>query len=136
MERRDVTITFKSHMYDTDEHIDIETKGIYFGKDGKHNAIYTEAVEGGADIRNILKFDAESLDVTKLSATRTKMFYKAGHIHEGVYSTPLGQYDMRIHTEEYALFETSMGFDIIIVYNLELGGGHVSKCKVEIKISY
>ena len=134
MERREVTITFKSHMFDTDEHIDIEAKGTYFGKDGKHNVIYTEVVEGGADIRNILKFDAESLDVTKLSTTRTKMFYKAGHIYEDVYSTPLGQYDMRIQTEEYALFDTGRGLDIIIVYNLELGGAHISKCKVEIKV--
>ncbi len=134
MDRREVTITFKSHMYDTDEHIDIIAKGTCFSKDDKHCVMYTEAVEGGADIRNILKFDAESLDVTKLSTTKTNMFYKVGHTHKDVYRTPFGQYDMRIQTEEYALFDTGRGFDIITVYNLELGGAHISKCKVEIKV--
>ncbi len=134
MERREVTITFKSHMYDTDEQIDISAKGTYFRKDDKHCVMYTETVDGGPDVRNILKFDAESLDVSKISITRTNMFYKAGHIHEDVYRTPLGEYDMRIQTEEYALFDTGHSIDIIIVYNLELGGAHISKCRVEIKV--
>ena len=134
MERREVTIRFKSYMQDTDEHIDIEAKGTYMSKGDQHVVMYTETVDGGHNVRNILKFDAKSLEVTKLGATKTKMFYKVGHIHEDVYSTPLGQYDMRIQTEEYALFENGMGLDIITVYNLELGGAHISKCKVEIKV--
>lgn len=134
MNHREVTITFKSHMFDTEEQIDVSSKGIYYNKDNMHHVMYTEVVEGGPDVRNILKFNGEALEVTKLGITKTNMYYKSGYEHKDTYRTPFGEYDMRIRTEEYALFEVPDGFDIITVYNLELGGAHVSKCRVEISI--
>lgn len=134
MFQKDATITFKSHMYDTDEQIEISAKGVHSIKEGKHLVMYTEEAEGGQSVRNILKFDGEALEVSKIGVVRTNMYYKAGHRHTDVYRTPLGEYDMCIETKEYALFENDSTYDIVVLYNLELGGSFVSKCKVEIRI--
>ena len=138
MSQRNVTISFKSHMFDTDEQIEITAKGIHGIKNGKHYVTYNEEDEGNKTVRNILKFDSESLEVSKIGTTRTNMYYKAEHTHTDVYRTPFGEYDMCIKTEEYALFETEKNdmpkYDIVLLYNLELGGSHVSTCKVEISV--
>lgn len=136
MNRREVAITFKSHMFDTDEQMEIRAKGLHSIKNGKYYVIYTDEAEDGASVRNILKFDGESLDVSKIGTTRTNMFYKAGHKHTDIYRTPFGEYDMCIETEEYTFNEDSDRYQLAIVYNLALGGNHVSKCKVEIQIVY
>ena len=40
-----------------------------------------------------------------------------------------------VKTEEYDLKEIDKGYKITTVYNLELDGNFISKCKVEIEIS-
>ena len=134
MNQKDVSILFKSHMYDTDEKIEVSAKGVHFVKDGMHYVMYNEEVESGQHVRNILKFDGEFLDVSKLGITRTNMYYKTGHRHTDVYRTPFGEEDMCSDTEKYILVESEKQMKIIIEYRLELGGVHVSRCKVEIII--
>lgn len=134
MSQKGVNITFRSHMYDTDERMEVSAKGVHSIKDGKHYVMYTEESEGGLSVRNILKFDDEALEVSKIGTTRTNMYYKAGHRHTDVYRTPLGEYDMCIETKEYELVAENDLYKIATVYDLELGGSHVSKCKVEIVI--
>lgn len=134
MDSKNANIIFKSHMFDTDEKIELTAKGIHSVKNGKHYVMYTEELEGGENIRNILKFDSEALDVSKIGTTRTHMYYKAGYKHRDVYRTPFGEYDMCTETEKYVLSETDGKYSIVIVYDLQLGGNHVSKCKVEIEI--
>lgn len=136
MENKDVRITFKSRMFDTDEQFETSAKGVHYVKNGKHYVMYTEESEDGLSVRNILKFDGDSLKVSKIGTTKTNMYYKSGHKHVDVYRTPLGEYDMCIETEEYVLSEKDSAYEIIIGYNLELGGSHVSKCRVEIVVEY
>ena len=134
MDKKEVTIIFKSKMYDTDEKFDISAKGMHYIKDGKHYVTYSEVTQDGRNVRNILKFDSEALHVSKIGITRTNMYYKKGHIYEDVYGTPFGVYDMCIRTTECILSETKDTCKIMTEYNLELGGQHVSKCRVEITI--
>lgn len=134
MEKKEVTIRFKSYMYDTDEQMEISATGVLYLKDGLHYVMYTEESDSGQHVRNILKFNSESLEVSKLGTTKTVMFYKAGHRHTNIYRTPFGEYDMCIDTEEYSLSESGDKLNMITVYNLELGGAQVSRCRVEIDI--
>lgn len=134
MSGENVRITFDSYMYDTDEHIQVSATGVHSIKDGMHYVVYTEQVEGGQSVRNILKFDGEALEVSKIGTTRTNMYYKPGHKHTDVYRTPLGEYDMCIDTEKYILVVSEQRYKLVTEYKLELGGVHVSKCKVEISI--
>ena len=66
MSGENVRITFDSYMYDTDEHIQVSATGVHSIKDGMHYVIYTEQVEGGQSVRNILKFDGEALEVSSM----------------------------------------------------------------------
>ncbi len=134
MSGNEVRIAFSSFMYDTDEHIEVSATGVHSIKDGMHYVRYTEELEDGKSVRNILKFDGEALKVTKIGATRTSMYYKPGYKHTDIYRTPLGEYDMCINTDKYILVVSENRYKIVIEYNLELGGAHVSKCKVEIVI--
>lgn len=136
MENKDVRITFKSHMFDTDEQFEMSAKGVHYVKNGKHYVMYTEESEGGQRVRNILKFDDDSLEVSKIGTAKTKMHYKTGHRHVDVYRTPFGEYDMCIDTEEYVMSEKDGSYEIIAGYNLELGGSHVSRCRVEITVEH
>ena len=134
MEKSNVTITFKSHMYDTDEQIEMTAKGVHSIKDDLHYVMYNEEAEGGQSIRNILKFNGEFLEVSKLGTTKTNMYYKSGHSHKDVYRTPLGEYDMCIDTDKYMLIVSDKRYKLVVEYNLELGGTHVSRCRVEIVV--
>ena len=134
MEKKEVTIKYNSHMYDTDEHIEMSAKGVHFVKDDMHYVMYTDEAESGRSVRNILKFNGEFLEVSKLGITRTNMYYKPGHRHTDVYRTPFGEYDMCIDTEKYILVVSEKRLKVVTEYKLELGGAHVSRCKVEIYI--
>ena len=134
MSKKEVTITYTSHMYDTDEKINTTAKGICGIKDGVNIVMYNEENEGMAPIKTILKFDYNFLNVTKMGVKKTEMRYETGYTHNTVYHTLFGEFDMCIKTEEYTLQEVDNGFKITTVYNLEMDGNFVSKCKVEIAI--
>ncbi len=134
MSKKEVTITYTSHMYDTDEQINTTAKGICGNKDGINIVMYNEENEGLAPIKTILKFDHDFLNVTKMGITKTEMRYERGYTHNTAYHTLFGECDMCIKTEEYKLEEVDNGFKITTVYNLEMDGNFISKCKVEIEI--
>lgn len=134
MEKNNVIITFKSHMYDTEEQIDMTAKGVHSIKDDVHYVRYNEETESGQSVRNILKFNGEFLEVTKIGTTKTKMYYKSGHTHKAIYNTPFGQYEMCIDTHKYTLDVSENKYKIVVEYDLQLGGVPVSKCTVEIAV--
>lgn len=134
MNQKEVTITYASHMYNTDEKIDITAKGIWGNKNGVNFVRYNEENEGMAPTKTTLKFNKDYLKVSKLGTTKTEMYYEQGYTHKGLYHTFIGDYDMCIKTEEYTLEEMDNGFKIVTVYNLELDGNFITKCKVEITI--
>lgn len=134
MSKKDVTITYNSHMYDTDEQINTTAKGIFGNRDGVNIVMYKEENEGLAPIKTILKFNQDYLNVTKMGITKTEMRYERGYTHNTVYHTLFGECDMCIKTEEYSLEEIANGYKITTVYNLEMDGNFISKCKVEIEI--
>lgn len=135
MSQKQVTITYTSHMYDTDEHINMTAQGILGKKNGVNIVMYNQENEGMAPTRTILKFNEDFLNVTKMGVTKTEMRYERGYTHKTVYHTFVGECDMCIKTDEYDLKETDKGYKITTVYNLELDGNFISKCKVEIEIS-
>ena len=134
MNKKEVTITYTSRMYDTDEQINMTAKGIMGKKDGVYIVMYNEENEGMVPTRTILKFNQDFLKVSKMGVTKTDMHYERGYTHKSRYNTFVGAYDMCIKTEEYTLEEKENGYNIVTVYNLELDGNFISKCKVEISI--
>lgn len=134
MKKNNAKITFKSYMYDTDEQIELTANGIHSIKDELHYVMYSEETEDGQCTRNIMKFNDEYLEVSKLGVTKTKMYYKPGYRHNDRYRTPFGEYDMCIDTDKYILVVSEKRYKVLVEYNLQLGGVHVSKCKVEIVV--
>ena len=63
MNKKEVTITYTSRMYDTDEQINMTAKGIMGKKDGVYIVMYNEENEGMAPTRTILKFNQDFLKV-------------------------------------------------------------------------
>lgn len=134
MNQNQVTITYNSIMYDIDDRINITSQGILGNKNGINVVMYNEENEGMAPVRTILKFNQDFLKVTKMGVKKTEMRYETGYTHNTVYHTLFGEFDMCIKTEEYTLQEVDNGFKITTVYNLEMDGNFVSKCRVEIEI--
>ncbi len=134
MKKNNAKITFKSYMYDTDEQIELTANGIHSIKDELHYVMYNEETEDGQCTRNIMKFNDEYLEVSKLGVTKTKMYYKPGYRHNDRYRTPFGEYDMCIDTDKYILVVSEKRYKVLVEYNLQLGGVHVSRCKVEIVV--
>ena len=64
-----------------------------------------------------------------------KRHYYTNEEIDKVLKSFIGDYDMCIKTDEYDLKEIDKGYKITTVYNLELDGNFISKCKVEIEIS-
>ena len=135
MNQNQVTITYNSIMYDIDDRINITSQGILGNKNGINVVMYNEENEGMAPTRTILKFNQDFLKVSKMGVTKTEMHYQREYTHKSRYNTFVGAYDMCIKTEEYTLEEIDNGYKIVTVYNLELDGNFISKCKVEIIIN-
>ena len=84
--------------------------------------------------KNIMKIQDSQFTLVKKGAIQTEMHFAENHIFHGFYQTPLGVFDMTIHTTALQIQKTEKHVKLMIQYALELNGMHVSDCNMKISV--
>ncbi|MDE6852422.1 MAG: DUF1934 domain-containing protein [Lachnospiraceae bacterium] len=85
-------------------------------------------------IKNIMKIQDSQFTLVKRGAIQTEMQFAENHAFHGFYQTPLGTFDMTIHTSALEIQTNEKRIDLAIQYALALNGMHVSDCTMKIKV--
>lgn len=84
--------------------------------------------------KNIMKIQESQFTLVKKGAIQTEMHFAKNNTFHGFYQTPLGVFDMAIHTTALQIQTTEQCIDLMIQYALSLNGMHVSNCDMKISI--
>lgn len=109
------------------EPIELVTNGNLHEKNGIFYLKYDEYYEDlDKPVKNLLKFDADSLSLTKKGDVSSEMSFKVGETVDAYYSTPAGFIPMSILTEGYQMEKTDTGVNIAIAYIMDYGNDCLS----------
>ena len=104
------------------EPIELVTRGSLHEKDGMFYLKYDEYYEDfDKPVRNLLKFNADGVDLTKKGEVGAAMSFRPGETRKAFYSTPVGTMNISILTEAYKLVTTETGMGLVIVYIMDYG---------------
>lgn len=84
--------------------------------------------------KNFMKIQDSQFTLVKKGAIQTEMQFAENHTFHGFYQTPLGAFDMTIHTTSLEVQTTEKRIDLAIQYALALNGMHVSDCTMKIMV--
>lgn len=84
--------------------------------------------------KNIMKIQDSQFTLVKKGAIQTEMHFAENHSFHGFYQTPLGVFDMTIHTTSLQIQTSEKRIDLMIQYALSLNGMHVSNCNMRISV--
>lgn len=93
-----------------------------------------DAGNAGGSTKNIMKIQDSQFTLVKKGAIQTEMHFAENHTFHGFYQTPLGVFDMTIHTTSLQIQTTEKRTELMIQYALELNGMHVSDCDMKISV--
>lgn len=93
-----------------------------------------DAGNAGGSTKNIMKIQDSQFTLVKKGAIQTEMHFAENHTFHGFYQTPIGVFDMTIHTTTLQIQTTEDRIDLKIQYALELNGMHVSDCDMKISV--
>ena len=93
-----------------------------------------DAGNTGGSTKNIMKIQDSQFTLVKKGAIQTEMHFVENQSFHGFYQTPLGVFDMTIHTTALQIQTAENRIDLKIQYALELNGMHVSDCDMKISV--
>lgn len=93
-----------------------------------------DAAGASGSTKNIMKIRDSHFTLVKKGAIQTEMHFAENHSFRGFYQTPLGMFDMTIHTTALQIQTSEKRIDLMIQYALELNGMHVSDCNMKISV--
>lgn len=113
--------------------------GIYRSMPDMDVVLYEEIMpddDGNAAgaIKNIMKIQDSKFTLVKKGDIRAEMQYQKNYTFHGFYQTPMGVFDMTIHTTELDIQKTDNYIKVVIQYVLELNGMHVADSTMKISI--
>lgn len=88
----------------------------------------------GGSTKNIMKIQDSQFTLVKKGAIQTEMHFAENHTFHGFYQTPMGVFDMTIHTTTLQIQTAENRIELMIQYALELNGMHVSDCDMKISV--
>lgn len=93
-----------------------------------------DAGNAGGSTKNIMKIQDSQFTLVKKGAIQTEMHFAENYTFHGFYQTPMGVFDMTIHTTALQIQTSEKRIDLKIQYALELNGMHVSDCDMKISV--
>ena len=103
------------------EEMEVITSGSYFEKDGRHYIKYDEVQEDSNEvIRNLLKIENGSLELTRRGMTNVHMVFEFGRFLVGISATHLD------------VSEKEDSIDVQVKYALEINSEYIADCSISI----
>ena len=117
------------------EKVEIITPGSYCKKRDHHYVTYDEIVEGSDEVtKNIVKFDADMLTITKRGFTNALMVFEENKRNMTNYVTPYGTLLVGIDTDKVDIRESDDVINIDIDYALDINYEHLANCRIKMEI--
>ncbi len=138
--KTDVKISIRGMQNGTlGEAIEIVSVGEMYEKDGQIYVSYEEGTDAapGMDcetVKSLLKVCPEQVEIIKKGAAETHMVFVEDKDTISYYSTPFGEMEVAIHTDQLERISTEKGFQILLKYALEINAAHMSDCNVDIRV--
>lgn len=86
--------------------------------------------------KNMLKIKGTQIEVVKKGPAASHMVFMPDQTTYTYYSTPVGELEVSIHTNEVEKCDTDTGFSLKLQYELEMNQTYVSSCNVNIAVEY
>ena len=120
---------------DTGDNVESMSAGKYYLKKGKHYILYEDMDDENDEItKNTIKFNSETVEVTRKGLVTGKLVFKKGKNNQSLYSTPFGDLLMEVYTKDILLEEKEDNIDLKIDYELYANNSKVSDSIININI--
>lgn len=107
------------------EPVELVTRGRLHEKDGYFFLKYDEYFEeSDKPTANLLKFNADGLDLTKKGLIDAAMSFRKDQTRKAVYTTPAGTMHISILTERYKLSIEEEGVSVMVAYVMDFGNDY------------
>lgn len=117
------------------EPVEVVTPGDYYKKNEKHYVLYDEVMEGfEGTTRNIIKVDADCLDITKKGVANVHMVFEKNKKNVSYYYTPFGSLLIGIDARQVEVAETDENIDVTVNYDLEVNYEFLANCNITMNI--
>lgn len=117
------------------EIIELETRGLFYTKDGMNYLKYDEYFEGISEpAKNLLKFDENNLEMTKKGPVNTVMEFGENKHYSAHYATPHGPIYMGILTDKYEMKNIGGNIQVDINYCIDFNYDYMTNCSLTIHI--
>lgn len=117
--------------------IDMTTEGSYYQRSGAYYITYDESeISGMEGSRTVIKIKNNQVTLTRMGPSHSKMIFDTTQAYNGIYHTPYGDFDMRIHTEVLDIdfdFEHGSG-QVLMHYDMVLQAMSQSKNMMTIRV--
>ncbi len=111
------------------------TAAEYYFRNGHHYVVYEETEEGfQKPTKNILKFDASTLEVTRRGNVNVTMRFDVRQKNRTTYQTPFGAILLEIETKALTLREEADDIHVHTDYVLQADGAQLADCKLHIRL--
>lgn len=125
-----------SKIEDTGENVETLAVGKYYMKNNKHYVLYDEVdEESGIKIKNTIKFNENSAEVSRKGDINGKMIFVNGENNQSLYSTPYGDLLMEVLTKEIKLKHQEDNIQLKIDYELYANNSKVSDNIINIEVN-
>lgn len=120
---------------DTKDAIETMSTGTYYKKNEKHYLFYEEIdEETKVETKNSIKFDNETVEITKKGGVNSKLSFNVGKLSQALYSTPFGDLLIETETENIEIEEVEEEIVLKIKYKLFINNDKVSDSEIELLI--
>ncbi len=120
---------------DIPEYTRTEATGTFASLNEKNVVTYEERdEETQALTKTLVKFDEESIEVTRRGSIESKLVFRCGKKYEAAYTTPYGSFTMATDTQYFKIEESDKKIDLHVTYNLEINNEFISRNSIVIEI--
>lgn len=118
-----------------DDIIEVVTPGEFFKEEDYYNVIYNETeLSGMQGTTTTLKIYQEKFSLIRTGTTSTRMDFDKNKECSTLYNTPQGTLDIKIGTKDLTINVDDDGGEILVNYNVSIGGQRPQKTTLKINI--
>lgn len=137
----DVKIRIRGDQGVSDDSVEVVSMGQMYEKDGFLCLTYEEVVDeeetGVVQVaKNMIRISEEQVEVIKKGPAQSHMVFVPDQTTFTYYSTPLGELEVSIFTDEIERITSDNGFSLNMQYQLEMNQTFISNSCVNIAVEY
>lgn len=137
----DVKIKIRGSQGEEQDGVEVVSIGEMYERDGFVCLTYEEVVDEEETgvvqvVKNMIKINEEQVEVIKKGPTQSHMVFVPEETTYTYYSTPFGEMEISIFTDEIEKISRDDGFSLSMQYQLEMNQTFIANSSVNIAVEY